>query len=71
MTWPYYCTLMQMRLRDTFDQFDVDRSGRLSVSELGELVRTLMPDMSEPELAYFQVGSLFSRVGWCLHQLNM
>lgn len=44
-----------MKLREVFEGFDADRSGRLSVRELGELVRALLPDPTPAELAYFQV----------------
>ncbi len=58
--------LSQVKLKDMFRQLDRDRSGRLSVGELGQLVALLLPNPSEAELTYFSVRSheLLSPPGW-------
>lgn len=53
-----------------FDTFDHDRSGKLNVRELRSLVRALMGDPSEGELAYFQVGGVDGCVCACVLDVN-
>lgn len=52
-----------MRLRELFDTYDRGRKGHLSVRELRELVRSLMPDVQEGDMRYFQVGQYCTVLG--------
>lgn len=43
----------QARLRDVFNHFDTDYSEKLDRHELGALLRTIMPEVSGEDVAYF------------------
>ena len=52
----HYLKLNQCRLRDFFNEFDTDGYGTLSEKQLRKLVLRVLPEASEEELRYFQVG---------------
>ena len=45
----------KQKLQDVFNQFDADRSGRLSSTELHALLKTILPDVSPAQERYFRV----------------
>ena len=55
----------QQRLQDVFDHFDADNSGRLDASELGQLLKQVIPGVSASQVGLHS----HSRVSEWLHRL--
>ena len=50
-----YLRTTKTRFRDVFDACDPYKKGYLDISGLAKLLRTVMPNVTEGELFYFQV----------------
>eukprot|EP00798_Chlamydomonas_sp_ICE-L_P029768 gene29768-5416_t len=48
-----YLKRNKVRLQDLFEQYDRDRSGELSLSELGRLIKSQLPDTTKSEVLFF------------------
>ncbi|GIL82053.1 hypothetical protein Vretifemale_10957 [Volvox reticuliferus] len=48
-----YLKSNSVRLQELFNMYDADRSGSLRPSELGRLIRDMLPDVTRAELHYF------------------
>ena len=52
-----YLRTTKTRFRDVFDSCDPRKLGYLDISGLAKLLRIVMPNVTEGELYYFQVGA--------------
>lgn len=64
------CVHVQVRLRDVFDRYDTNRSGRLEMREVGRLIRDLVPDASDADIRYILVRSRLASIWLWLDTLN-